>query len=92
MKRLFLLLLLLPAFAQADFHKCQQEGRTLYQDVPCPEGTEVHFDSSAARLTIPAPSQPGTGAQAPEPIRREVNQDEASSSPRGSQQLNGLLN
>ena len=59
MKTLLLavLLALLPLAAAADMHKCQVNGSIAYQDVPCPDGTELPFDTSASRLTIPAPTQ-----------------------------------
>ncbi|NIC05268.1 hypothetical protein [Billgrantia bachuensis] len=71
---LALLLALLPLAAAADMHKCQYQGTIAYQDVPCPEGTELPFDMNAARLTIPAPAQPENDAsnQSDEPEEPRV--------------------
>ncbi|EWH00469.1 DUF4124 domain-containing protein [Halomonas sp. BC04] len=62
MKVILLLLAILPLAATADIQKCKYQGRTVYQDEPCPEGTEVPFDASGLYITSLSPAQPDADA------------------------------
>ncbi len=72
MKRLMLLLLLLPCAVQAQIFRCEAKGDTYYSQIPCADSSEAvviddrRMFSEDAGVTAKPPEQP---AAAPEPAR-----------------------